>query len=359
MRLKRAQTPGWFFFRTASISGWISRDARWFGTTFVRTWHKGSVTAPPVPFVFWIFLDELSELARIEMEKAGGPGPGCCRCSRCTLPLPRRKAPPAAPGRAAGPGWLPHSQLAVTEIPRQIHAGAPRNAAFCRRGARAAPSPRTARRPALQPWQPGRRLPPHRSPCSAGKRGGDRRRQAPQSPAGRRGASLRRRGEPAGPGPGLHFPGSGGAGAVPPACQRERCRLIAAAADERSPRAGGGAAPPGPGRRPAHYARPGGWRWKSGTVKLTKPVALWTQQDVCKWLKKHCPNQYQIYSESFKQHDITGRALLRLTDKKLERMGIAQESLRQHILQQVLQLKVREEVRNLQLLTQAPAESSP
>ncbi|XP_053105843.1 sterile alpha motif domain-containing protein 12 isoform X1 [Hemicordylus capensis] len=98
---------------------------------------------------------------------------------------------------------------------------------------------------------------------------------------------------------------------------------------------------------------------KSHIVKLTKPVALWTQQDVCKWLKKHCPNQYQIYSESFKQHDITGRALLRLTDKKLERMGIAQESLRQHILQQVLQLKVREEVRNLQLLTQASAESSP
>ncbi|XP_059251055.1 sterile alpha motif domain-containing protein 12 isoform X3 [Mustela nigripes] len=90
----------------------------------------------------------------------------------------------------------------------------------------------------------------------------------------------------------------------------------------------------------------------SATVKLSKPVALWTQQDVCKWLKKHCPNQYQIYSESFRQHDITGRALLRLTDKKLERMGIAQENLRQHILQQVLQLKVREEVRNLQLLTQ-------
>lgn len=33
-------------------------------------------------------------------------------------------------------------------------------------------------------------------------------------------------------------------------------------------------------------------------------------------------------------------------------MGIAQENQRQHILQQVLQLKVREEVRNLQLLTQ-------
>ncbi|XP_019497650.1 PREDICTED: sterile alpha motif domain-containing protein 12 isoform X6 [Hipposideros armiger] len=87
---------------------------------------------------------------------------------------------------------------------------------------------------------------------------------------------------------------------------------------------------------------------KSAAVKLSKPVALWTQQDVCKWLKKHCPNQYQIYR----------RALLRLTDKKLERMGIAQENLRQHILQQVLQLKVREEVRNLQLLTQGTASTA-
>ncbi|XP_029701014.1 sterile alpha motif domain-containing protein 12 isoform X6 [Takifugu rubripes] len=91
---------------------------------------------------------------------------------------------------------------------------------------------------------------------------------------------------------------------------------------------------------------------RPGYVKLSKPVALWTQQDVCKWLKKHCPSQHQIYSDSFKQHDITGRALMRLTDRKLERMGIMQEVQRQHILQQVLQLRVREEVRTLQLLTQ-------
>ncbi|XP_075684097.1 sterile alpha motif domain-containing protein 12 isoform X3 [Rhinoderma darwinii] len=98
---------------------------------------------------------------------------------------------------------------------------------------------------------------------------------------------------------------------------------------------------------------------KPKIVKGTKPVAYWTQHDVCKWLKKHCPNQYQLYNRSFKEHDITGRALLRLTDKKLERMGIVQESQRQYVLQQVLQLKVREEVRNLQLLTQASTESSP
>ncbi|KAB0371347.1 hypothetical protein FD755_017756, partial [Muntiacus reevesi] len=71
-------------------------------------------------------------------------------------------------------------------------------------------------------------------------------------------------------------------------------------------------------------------------TELPKPVALRTQHDVCKWLKKHCPNQYRIYN----------------LQTKLERTGIAQENLRQLILQQVLQLKVREEVRHLQLLTQ-------
>ncbi|KAJ8408113.1 hypothetical protein AAFF_G00263410 [Aldrovandia affinis] len=86
---------------------------------------------------------------------------------------------------------------------------------------------------------------------------------------------------------------------------------------------------------------------------LSKPVVLWTQQDVCKWLKKHCPHNYLTYVEAFSHHAITGRALLRLNGEKLERMGIMQESLRQEVLQQVLQLQVREEVRNLQLLSRA------
>nr|XP_057903642.1 sterile alpha motif domain-containing protein 12 isoform X1 [Doryrhamphus excisus] len=107
-----------------------------------------------------------------------------------------------------------------------------------------------------------------------------------------------------------------------------------------------------PGRLPPHRSVSESELTRPGYVKLSKPVALWTQQDVCKWLKKHCPNQHQIYSDSFKQHDITGRALMRLTDRKLERMGIMQEAERQNILQQVLQLRVREEVRTLQLLTQ-------
>ncbi|KAL1764376.1 sterile alpha motif domain-containing protein 12 isoform X5, partial [Sigmodon hispidus] len=60
---------------------------------------------------------------------------------------------------------------------------------------------------------------------------------------------------------------------------------------------------------------------QSATVKLSKPVALWTQQDVCKWLKKHCPNQYQIYSESFKQHDITAKQHLPTEGNSIEKQG--------------------------------------
>ncbi|CAH2302965.1 sterile alpha motif domain-containing 10 [Pelobates cultripes] len=86
---------------------------------------------------------------------------------------------------------------------------------------------------------------------------------------------------------------------------------------------------------------------------LSKPVVLWTQQDVCKWLKKYCPHNYLTYVEAFSHHAITGRALLRLNAEKLQRMGIIHESQRQEVLQQVLQLQVREEVRNLQLLSQA------
>ena len=35
-------------------------------------------------------------------------------------------------------------------------------------------------------------------------------------------------------------------------------------------------------------------------------MVLWSQQDVCKWLKKHCPHNYLVYVEAFSQHAITG-----------------------------------------------------
>ncbi|KAL4630638.1 sterile alpha motif domain-containing protein 10-like [Arapaima gigas] len=92
---------------------------------------------------------------------------------------------------------------------------------------------------------------------------------------------------------------------------------------------------------------------------MPKPVVLWTLQDVCRWLKKHCPHNYLTCVEAFSHHAITGRALLRLNGEKLERMGIQQEVLRQELFHQVLQLQVREEVRNLQLLSQGEMRCCP
>ncbi|XP_077730150.1 sterile alpha motif domain-containing protein 10 isoform X2 [Canis aureus] len=91
---------------------------------------------------------------------------------------------------------------------------------------------------------------------------------------------------------------------------------------------------------------------------LTRPVVLWSQQDVCKWLKKHCPHNYLVYVEAFSQHAITGRALLRLNGEKLQRMGLAQEAQRQEVLQQVLRLQPPLETRPsccLKLEPQTPA----
>lgn len=39
---------------------------------------------------------------------------------------------------------------------------------------------------------------------------------------------------------------------------------------------------------------------------LSRPVVLWSQQDVCRWLKKHCPHNYLTYVEAFSHHAITG-----------------------------------------------------
>lgn len=54
---------------------------------------------------------------------------------------------------------------------------------------------------------------------------------------------------------------------------------------------------------------------------LTRPVVLWTQQDVCKWLKKHCPHNYLVYVEAFSQHAITGATAGQATEHPLTHPG--------------------------------------
>ncbi|XP_063806742.1 sterile alpha motif domain-containing protein 12-like [Pseudophryne corroboree] len=82
-----------------------------------------------------------------------------------------------------------------------------------------------------------------------------------------------------------------------------------------------------------------------------KPVCDWTVQDVCSWLQSGPLQNSAGLVQAAYTHDISGRALLRLTDDLLQRMGIHQESLRSTVLVEVLELRLQQELRQLRLIT--------
>ena len=41
-------------------------------------------------------------------------------------------------------------------------------------------------------------------------------------------------------------------------------------------------------------------------IRQVKPVSVWTQNEVFKWLKKHLPTSQTQYADLFLQHEITG-----------------------------------------------------
>lgn len=83
-----------------------------------------------------------------------------------------------------------------------------------------------------------------------------------------------------------------------------------------------------------------------------KPVSDWTVQDVCSWLQYGPLQNSAGLVQSAYTHNISGRALLRLSDDLLQRMGIHQESLRRIILVEVLELKLQQELQQLLLITE-------
>ncbi|XP_067873949.1 sterile alpha motif domain-containing protein 12-like [Heterodontus francisci] len=78
-----------------------------------------------------------------------------------------------------------------------------------------------------------------------------------------------------------------------------------------------------------------------------KPVSLWTEDEVCEWIRSQYPGHSSVFVEAISEHAISGRALLRLTAEKLEQMGIGQESHRQSLLQGILQLRIQDDVEGL------------
>ncbi|XP_031757804.1 sterile alpha motif domain-containing protein 12 [Xenopus tropicalis] len=82
-----------------------------------------------------------------------------------------------------------------------------------------------------------------------------------------------------------------------------------------------------------------------------KPVSEWTVQDVCLWLQYGPLQDGAGLVQAAYTHSISGRALLRLTDSLLKRMGIYQEKLRRLILVEVLELRLQQELHQLLHIT--------
>ncbi|XP_049876454.1 protein aveugle [Pectinophora gossypiella] len=81
-------------------------------------------------------------------------------------------------------------------------------------------------------------------------------------------------------------------------------------------------------------------------TKTTRPKAvyLWTEADVQKWLRRHCSDYYNLYWERFHEHDITGRALIRINDNTLLRMGITNKDHRDAIWREILKLRLKTDI---------------
>ncbi|XP_073480856.1 sterile alpha motif domain-containing protein 12-like isoform X1 [Aquarana catesbeiana] len=87
-----------------------------------------------------------------------------------------------------------------------------------------------------------------------------------------------------------------------------------------------------------------------------KPVSDWTVQDVCSWLQYGPLQNSAGLLQAAYTHQLSGRALLRLTDDLLQRMGVHQESMRRVILVEVLELRLQQELQQLLLITEGEDE---
>nr|CAG4645294.1 EOG090X0LJK [Leptodora kindtii] len=75
-----------------------------------------------------------------------------------------------------------------------------------------------------------------------------------------------------------------------------------------------------------------------------KPVCLWTIIDVQKWFRRHCSDFYNLYSDLILQHGVCGRALLRMNDISLQRLGINNAEHREEIWRQITKLRLKSDI---------------
>ncbi|CAG0897475.1 unnamed protein product [Cyprideis torosa] len=75
------------------------------------------------------------------------------------------------------------------------------------------------------------------------------------------------------------------------------------------------------------------------TGQRPRPYYQWTNGEVIKWFQRHCP-EYD-YGELFRQHDVTGRALVQMNEFSLQRLGITDSQHRRKIWREILKLRLK------------------
>ncbi|KFQ99288.1 Sterile alpha motif domain-containing protein 12, partial [Nipponia nippon] len=76
-----------------------------------------------------------------------------------------------------------------------------------------------------------------------------------------------------------------------------------------------------------------------------RPAGQWTVAEVGAWLAAR--SGAGELAELAQEHAVSGRALLRLTEGTLQRMGVAPRSQRRELLQELLQLRLQQELEEL------------
>ncbi|XP_027897054.1 sterile alpha motif domain-containing protein 12-like isoform X2 [Xiphophorus couchianus] len=81
--------------------------------------------------------------------------------------------------------------------------------------------------------------------------------------------------------------------------------------------------------------------------ELLHPVSSWSVEQVLEWIQKQHPGLMETLYKGIIKHDISGRALLRLREHHLQLLGVADDEQQQEILQNLLLLRVQEEINEL------------
>ncbi|XP_056150856.1 sterile alpha motif domain-containing protein 12-like [Lampris incognitus] len=80
---------------------------------------------------------------------------------------------------------------------------------------------------------------------------------------------------------------------------------------------------------------------------LSKRVSAWSVEEVSDWVKEQYPTRISSLHPAIQNHAISGRVLLRMKEHHLERLGVEDEEQQREILQDLLLLRVQEELENL------------